>query len=92
MAIKLLPEEVPAVRKWLNDRSWDMICPWGSLYPGTRKVCNPWAYARCKRLFPLTKTNSTCPCVIYSTAYVVKRVRHWLKQAEQAEYEEKNHE
>jgi len=78
MAIKLLPEEVPAVRKWLNDRDWDIICPWNGVHPDFCRFP-----AKCARLFPLTKTNPMCPCAIYGTAYVVKRVRQWLREAEE---------
>jgi len=80
--IKLLPEEIPAVKEMI-----DLI------KKGSMTGCPKWAFRNededegdcsiCQKLFPKIIENSSCPCWTYSGKYLIKRLNELIKYSEE---------
>jgi len=79
--IKLSPQQIRKVKKWLSDEYYSDICPaLGDVpYEGNYafcKICESW-FPRLKH--PKLKIYEYCPCDIYSQSYVIKMAKEMIK-------------
>lgn len=77
-------EEVQAIRDWLKfDTHWrENLCPFAELSDCSGVETGWFGQHICHRMFPRAKgcsiavlTCSTCPCTVYTAAYVRRKAR-----------------